>query len=559
VRSQPFKPTAEQKKIIEHATSAFVEACPGAGKTRTMVERARILLAEKKDRRAVAFLSFTTAAVDELETRLRTFGVLPTPLYPSFIGTFDRFLWQFLIAPFGVAGSSARPRLVPDKSEWDVIPFEGAQALPLRCFDRAAGKIDPEKANGEGFDITKRPFKSYETMALAIINRSRSEGRIDFEDVRDCVRERLADKDFAKRLGAALAGRFREIVIDEAQDCNPDDLDIVAWLQDAGITVKVICDPNQSIYEFRGGVTDQLLKFGEKFAGEDRLLMSGNFRSTPAICAAISMLRPPASRGAADTPLGQHKADTTPVHILSYGGSGVPSTIGAKFRELVEAMKLPLDRAPVLAATRGGGGRAIGQPTVTPGNNRTLLLADAVMNYHFSFAVGDRREALVNLHRVLLLLQGHIFSLGSYFTYLEAHGMDDGRWRADVIALANRFRFVPPETADAWLDRVRDALVPTLVGTGTIKQRLHADKDLAKALGGTPMSSATARTIHSAKGMEFPAVCVVLTTRTAGGILDLLEGKDLSTSKTPIAEIEEDARKIYVAASRAERLLVKRD
>ena len=49
--------------------------------------------------------------------------------------------------------------------------------------------------------------------------------------------------------------------------------------------------------------------------------------------------------------------------------------------------------------------------------------------------------------------------------------------------------------------------------------------------------------------MEFPAVCVVMTTQTSGGILDFLEG-------SPAVKWEEDARKIYVAASRAERLLV---
>jgi len=49
--------------------------------------------------------------------------------------------------------------------------------------------------------------------------------------------------------------------------------------------------------------------------------------------------------------------------------------------------------------------------------------------------------------------------------------------------------------------------------------------------------------------MEFPAVCVVTTARTLGGILDFLE------MGTPRDKAEE-ARELYVAASRAERLLV---
>jgi superfamily I DNA/RNA helicase len=61
------------------------------------------------------------------------------------------------------------------------------------------------------------------------------------------VRERLADAAFAKRLGVALAARFREIIVDEAQEYNPTDLEIVDWLQTSGIRVKVICESHQSI------------------------------------------------------------------------------------------------------------------------------------------------------------------------------------------------------------------------------------------------------------------------------------------------------------------------
>jgi ATP-dependent exoDNAse (exonuclease V) beta subunit len=49
--------------------------------------------------------------------------------------------------------------------------------------------------------------------------------------------------------------------------------------------------------------------------------------------------------------------------------------------------------------------------------------------------------------------------------------------------------------------------------------------------------------------MEYPAVCVVTTTSTLKAILDFLETGDPSDKA-------EDTRKLYVAASRAERLLV---
>ena len=160
-----YVPTQEQQDIIDHAGAAFVTACPGAGKTRTMVERARQLLNHLADRRGIAFLSFTNAAVDELESRLRAFGVLPTPLFPSFIGTFDRFLWQFLIAPFGIPGCDQILKLIPDKDNWEVKPYDAAQPLRLRCFDRATGNVDAALAKDEGFDVGTRQIGAYQTRA----------------------------------------------------------------------------------------------------------------------------------------------------------------------------------------------------------------------------------------------------------------------------------------------------------------------------------------------------------------------------------------------------------
>lgn len=544
-----YAPTEEQQKVIDHNGAAFVTACPGAGKTRTMVERARRLLDHLDDRRGVAFLSFTNAAVDELEARLRSFGVLPIPLFPSFIGTFDRFLWQFLISPFGVPGCDRVPKLVPDKSNWEIKPpYDGAQSLRLRCFDRATGKVDAALAKEEGFDVDKRRASAHEACALAAIKEARVQGHVDFEDVRVVVQERLADSAFAKRVGAALAARFREIVVDEAQDCNPADLAIVTWFRQSGIAVKVICDPNQSIYEFRGGVTDELQKFADTFPAHDLLSMSGNFRSAPAICSAIVALRPPSDGSKPDQPLGRYRNDATPIHVLSYGGSGVSSAIGAKFRELVEALSIPMCEAPVLASTRASAAKAVGQPVLEQTRHMTLLLAQAAMNYHFAFVIGDRRKALVSLHRVVLLIQGRISTLGGYHAYMTNEALEDSRWRPEIMAIANDLRFNPSETTDQWLGRARTRLAMGLIGPININQRLRSHTDLAKALAGAPTDSPVACTIHSAKGMEFPAVCVVMTTKTAAGILDLLEGQTSTGA-------DEEARKIYVGASRAERLL----
>ena len=532
-----YKPTEEQTALIEHTGSAFVTACPGAGKTRTMVERARNALDNSKDGRSLAFLSFTHAAVDEIESRLRNLSVLPVPLFPNYIGTFDSFLWQFFIVPFGVPNCTERPILVPDKSNWTVKPFTTAQELELRCFDRETGKADPKLLKEVRFDTRTRSIAPYETRALAMINDAKRNGRIDFEDLREIAHFRLANSELSKRLGQALSGRFSEIIVDEAQDCNPSDLAIVDWMKKSGIAVKLICDPNQAIYQFRGGVTEELSDFSKNFDSESCLIMSGNFRSSPAICKAVVQLRPPSQRSNPDSPLGQNKDERAPVYILSYNGNGVSKKIGPTFQKLVMKLGISINSAPVVASTKASACKAIGQPVPKPTKNLTLLLAKASMEYQFAFARGNRRDALTNLHRIVLLVRQRINSIGEYHTYIANEGINDSDWRPEIISLANILQYKSSEGADEWLRRAHDCLGEGLVGK-TIKQRLKKDAALTSALIAPPENSVPARTIHSVKGLEYPAVCVVMT-KTAKGIIDLLEGKDSLTSA-------EEARKIYV-------------
>ena len=202
--TKAFEPTEEQRRVIELTGSAFIAACPGAGKTRVMIERARKLLGGRPTGRGIAFLSFTVAAVSELEDRLRREGLVGTPAFPHFIGTFDAFLWQFLIAPFGVDGCDAKPRLIPDKDDRTIQPFAAAQALPLECFDRVSGNAIPAMIQRHGF---RGKIKAHETTARNMRARFLERGELDFADARSVALARLRDPACGAILGPAFTAR----------------------------------------------------------------------------------------------------------------------------------------------------------------------------------------------------------------------------------------------------------------------------------------------------------------------------------------------------------------
>lgn len=549
-----FTPTPEQEAVINCDGAAFINACPGAGKTRVMVERAAGVFESMPPGRGVAFLSFTKAAISELEERLRQRVVLPIPIYPSFIGTFDSFVWQFFVAPFGATGSENRPCLVPDIEQRSVTPFNGAQAVPLSCFDRASGAMDDEAAKRAGFDPTKRKgyqIKQYETAAAKLRSRLNERGQLGFNDARQLALERLNDPDLSARLARALQGRFLEVIVDEAQDCNPDDLRIIGWLRDSGLPVKVICDPYQSIYQFRGGVTDELFAFRKQFANEQRMQLSGNFRSTPNICKAIARLRPPDDGVQPDQAVGDNKDLPHAVHVLSYKGRGVSPLIGPSFVDWLQGHGEKSSACPVVAATWASAAKAVGEPVNRGSAAMTLRLAEAVMNFHFAPRYNHMKAATEAVHRIILEIDD-VLSERSYHQHIQEQEIDPLSWRSSAISLLRDLKFDTDRFADAraWHEHAKEQLSKHVrpEAAKSIGQKLKWNDGIESILAAESSNDMAAQTIHSVKGLEFPSVCVVTTSKTLGSILDFLE-----TGASE--ERAEEARELYVAASRAQKLL----
>ncbi|MEE5091144.1 ATP-dependent helicase [Xanthomonas euvesicatoria] len=545
-----FVPTAEQAKIIGHGGSAFVEACPGAGKTKVMVERARQVVASTATvfGRGLAFLSFTRAAVSELESRLYSEGVIGKPTFPHFVGTFDSFVWQFFIAPFGVPGVAQSPHLLPDKDKLDIAPNNGMRGIPLGCFDRETGVAIKAKIERIGFT---GGLLNYETTARIVRERFLDRAVLDFDDARHLALQRLRDKKSGVALRRALQARFVEIIVDEAQDCNPADLEIVAWLRDAGVPIKVICDPNQSIYSFRGGVGDELKAFAATFPDEDRLPLAGNFRSGSNIAKVIVALREPSARGRPDEALGKHRDEPTPVHLLAYAGHSAPVAVGCKFEALTASLSLNHTQCPIIGSTLNAARAASGQPKEEPDGGLSYRLAVCVDTYHRAVDTRLKGDALEGFHRIALELSGALDN-ATYHQHLIEAEIEPNQWRPSAIATLEALRFQPDKhtTVERWLIDARDVLRHLLpAGSASIARKLQNKKELATAFSLGSVSKHPAHTIHAVKGKEFDAVCVVLAPKTAKKIVDcLIEG---GTS-----EDLESARKIYVGASRARRLLV---
>ena len=119
-------------------------------------------------------------------------------------------------------------------------------------------------------------------------------------------------------------------------------------------------------------------------------------------------------------------------------------------------MGLEARDCPVVSATRRTGANALGHPQDVGVHDLTYRLAVAVSDFHFSFELGGRREALTAIHRIMLDLEGSMAGR-TYHQHLAETGEEPGSWRPRALAIAEDLHFSPErfKSADAWHDHAK--------------------------------------------------------------------------------------------------------
>ncbi|MBI4658497.1 MAG: ATP-dependent helicase [Verrucomicrobia bacterium] len=519
--------TDEQKTFAGLPQECFVAACPGAGKTRTIVARVKRIRAALPPRQGVAVLSFTHSAVDSFIRRCREEGEEAALRLPHFVGTFDRFVGHFMVLPSGIALSPKRPIVVDSWKSLNVeVRLRGAYSywtgVSLDQFDAATNTIDPVRLGDAGLRAHVVAHRArYEQAAATRRKALHQAGYLSAEDARIEAHRCIQDANKGAALGRALRARFGEVIVDEAQDCNPVDLAILAWLRGNGLPVTVVCDPNQAIYGFRHGEPAALQAFGAPYPPAQRPALTGNFRSSGPITRLAATLR---SRVEPDNPVGETAALVHPVLIATYEGAKAPATIGALFGQRLESPAIGLSRKDgiILAHQGADARRAAGDPLAEElsGQSRVEALARAVGEFWCDSADPRlRRAAGRTVERLLLELLG-VWTESDHHSsrVIERAGLNARQLRRDALALLMRLPKTCADTAAAragWVAAVK-------AETARLQLSLPAGTTIAKFFGGNPNPNWTRHlklpgnacllcsTIHDAKGREHESVCVVL-------------------------------------------------
>ncbi|WP_435239788.1 UvrD-helicase domain-containing protein [Streptomyces sp. YPW6] len=559
------KLTDDQQMLVDAEDSLFTAACPGAGKTSAMVARFLKRTAEEP-RRGIAMISFTNAAVDEV--RRRCGSQAEALRVPHFVGTFDAFIHRFIVTPLYVKAYERKPNYV--QSWHDVastsfrLPNMGqTKNLEMKWFSFAPdgraqlnmNRVPQEFGNAAAHRMLAQRKQEAEDNASHIFGQLLMAGTITCEAARVLAAFWLNSAEERTSLAGLLAARFAEVIVDEAQDCGWEELHILEFLRDCGVRVVMVGDLDQSIYEFRNATPAAVQKFAASLPVQ--LNLEDNWRSSPAIVAFNNGMR---SGQLVEAARGEHSIVQTPVHLVEFSALDqiVPAALG-----IAEQFKLAADDLVVLSHAEAHGMKAAGAVSLEgAGNNRVLAIANAGSKLRSRETEPKTRKRVVDqVQRSLLaaLTVGRKMQHHSFAAICEEVGVDP-RWLENFAVRLALGLDAEGKTRGDFAASVRNSLkaadwghmaAPSSSDLGNLFKAPseHAWASVA-SFGSNP--SIRYSTVHGVKGMEFPGVVLVLPDRLR---------VDQTTGRTVLDDWEGDhnteaRRVLYVAGSRAERLLV---
>lgn len=562
--------TDEQRDAVRCDDTVMLTACPGSGKTRVIISKlSRAIDAVRDTPRAVACITYTNAAVHEIEARLRH-NIQPGDDIYFDICTVHSFCLNHIFRPFChlIRGYKKGFKvLTPDSAEFEqhvnaVLAHHGKAAASFSDLeDFAQLRVSPD---GTPVGRSLEHGGLTPDIAMDFWKRIREAGFIDFANI---VYYSFLLLRRRPEILSYVSARFAWILVDEFQDTT--DLQVEILFLIAGNNRTRLClvgDPCQSIFGFAGARPDLADEFAARIGARTDLTLSGNFRSSPPIVGHANALyprNPPmravgAARRFAEAPEWRHSASAF-------------DAITSHFLPAIDALGIPLGEAAILAPTwfslfpLGRRLREYGVSIVGPGarpyrrNRHFAPLAEQVCGYMME----PRPGAIAGIERAL-------FNTVLDITGRSCYGIFSYAGRLSVFRLiyeAQSLHAAHPG-AIAWLEAAATAFTAILIeeeylsraeqdllvmSVGEMKADMRNNRVDTQSLTiddlgiyASPQTALKLSTLHNAKGREYQAVAIV----------DLHEGRIPHYQARTTEACEEAKRLFYVGVTRAKRILL---
>ena len=555
--------TSEQREAVKYDNNCLITACPGSGKTRTLVAKLILCLNEVRETpRKIACVTYTNSAVYEIENRLKIYGKTGDEDYCE-IATIHSFCLSNILQYFYWKIPEYKDGfkvLSPDNSDFERI-------IKLTNGSENINKVkeDFERLcrNPNGNPII--PFGSPITteLALKFWSNLQKEKYIDFSNIIYYSYYLLNNFSF---IANAIACKFAWFLIDEFQDTTSLQVEIFKKIFYFNKTkFFLVGDPFQSIYGFTGARPDLMDNFAQGINAKQDFKLLLNFRSNESIIKHAEILFPrnPPMKGS-----GIRKVQTEPMYIHC---TTAFEAIVDYFIPTIDKFNIQFGDCAILAPWwiklfwLGRQLKEYGIPIIGPGSRpykKSHLIAPLIENI-CSYIEYPNSKTLYKIEKELFNLINNVTGSANFKVY-SYHG------RAIIYRIINcGIKISQSETnAMLWLKKAIENFADILIeseflplsakqlmteSAEEIKRDIEEKKiDLNNlsiydiGIFANPDKNIKLLTMHGAKGREFEAV----------SIIDLHEGRVPHWSTKTSEQIEESKRLFYVSITRSKSFLM---
>ncbi len=302
------RPNPEQQAAIDFRQGPLrIIAGAGSGKSTTLVDSAVSLVRAGVQPNQILALTFTDAAAEELRQKMQVAIRELDANAEIDVDTYNAFGGRIVIEHAHLLNLPPQPRVLTP-GEGTILLWRSIEQVTFRSLDLTwmrSGVYGSSSVISTVLNISSRladedrEIDEYHDWALeqdeesmldaldrvAMLEqyeRSKAAaGAIDFADQIRLACEVLAEPE----VRATYGQRYRYIMVDEYQDTNYAQRVMVRYLGSAvDQNVRVVGDPYQAIYGFRGAAPDNLDRFADTdFPTTTTITLGTNYRSTQPI------------------------------------------------------------------------------------------------------------------------------------------------------------------------------------------------------------------------------------------------------------------------------------
>ncbi|MGH9486237.1 MAG: ATP-dependent helicase [Terriglobales bacterium] len=427
--------SSEQQAIVSAVGARLqVIACAGSGKTEALAQRVARLLREDAEPCSILAFTFTNRAAESLKRRIGDRAAeiagaeLTRRLGPLYVGTIHGYCFRILQQHCGCENFDLLDEhrlaalLSREERRLDLRQRLGASRHweAIKDFLFNAAVVENEMLDPAALPA---PFGDCYRDYLEMLQRYRflTFGQVICRAVRE-----LRDPIVLEKVRSGL----RHLIVDEYQDVNPAQEQLIQLLAAPPVSLCVVGDDDQAIYQWRGSEVANIVGFQQRHTGVITKPLSHNRRSTPEIIACAG--------GVSETIAGRLPKQMRPTRD---GGGHVPQLWkAATAAEEAAAIAEHIERL------RGAGFRYR--------DIAILLRSVTTSGPAITAALEERGIPYACAGRTGLFLQSEADLLGQVYAWLSGNAWRTERFgsqfrpvdlAAMVEALARRFGVAAPE------------------------------------------------------------------------------------------------------------------